>query len=66
MPSIRFYVDTALGDLRDRINVFLGQIDPNEIININLSTTKNEHDKTEYIAVVVLKENIEAYSHIDH
>lgn len=66
MPSVRFYVDTALTDLRDRLNEFLGQVDPNQIINISLTTNKNESERTEYIATVVLKENIEAHTHIDH
>jgi len=66
VPSVRFYVDTALTDLRDRLNEFLGQVDPNQIINISLTTNKNESERTEYIATVVLKENIEAHTHIDH
>jgi hypothetical protein len=66
VPSVRFYVDTALTDLRDRLNEFLGQVDPDQIINISLTTTKNQGERTEYIATVVLKENIEAHTHIDH
>jgi hypothetical protein len=63
MPSVRFYVDTALGDLRDRINEFLKYVPPADIINVNI-TTKNDKGLTEYIAVVVLTKDVEAYSHI--
>jgi hypothetical protein len=63
MPSVRFYVDTALGDLRDRVNEFLKYVPPADIINVNI-TTKNDNGLTEYIAVVVLTNDVEAYSHI--
>ena len=63
MPSVRFYVDIALGDVRDRVNEFLKYVPPADIINVNL-TTKNDNGLTEYIAMVVLKNDVEAYSHI--
>lgn len=63
LPSVRFYVDIALGDVRDRVNEFLKYVPPADIINVNL-TTKNDNGLTEYIAMVVLKNDVEAYSHI--
>ena len=63
MPSVRFYGDTALDALRDRINEFLRYVPPADIINVNI-TTKNDNGLTEYIAVVVLTNDVEAYSHI--
>jgi hypothetical protein len=63
MPSVRFYGDTALDALRDRINEFLKHVPPADIINVNI-TTKNENGITEYIAVVVLTNDVEAYSDI--
>ena len=63
LPSVRFYVDIALGDVRDRVNEFLKYVPPADIINVNL-TTKNDNGLTEYIAMVGLKNDVEAYSHI--
>jgi hypothetical protein len=62
---IRFYLVTDLEGLRNPVNEFLNNVLLEDIIKVNTDNVQNTSASTEYIVVVVLKEKVQSYTHID-
>jgi len=62
---IRFYLVTDLEGLRNPVNEFLNNVLLEDIFKVNTDNVQNTSASTEYIVVVVLKEKVQSYTHID-